>query len=198
MKSDRSRTRSHSNPSPLAKIDHRVFPEARDASEAAALEIATLIRSRAAEGRRCVLGLATGSTVVNIYAALVRMHREDHLSMANVTVFALDEFLPMPPESLQSHVRFMNEHLLDHVDVPRDQIHIPDGTVDQENLSNYCQQFEAAIDDVGGIDLLVLGIGRTGHIGCNEPGSGTESRTRTIRRNRCGAAPPGPPAAPSR
>ncbi len=161
-------------------IPYRIFPEAANASEAAALEIATLVRSRAAEGRTCVLGLATGSTVVNVYSALVRMHREQGLSFANVIVFVLDEFLPMQPECLQSHVRFMYEHLFDHIDVPREQIHIPDGTIPQEEVADYCLRFENQIGELDGIDMLILGIGRTGHIGFNEPGSGTESRTRPI------------------
>jgi len=127
-----------------------------------------------------VLGLATGSTVVNVYSALVRMHREQGLSFANVAVFVLDEFLQMQPECLQSHVRFMNEHLFDHVDVPPDQIYIPDGTTQQDRLADYCLRFENQISEHGGIDMLILGIGRTGHIGFNEPGSGTDSRTRPI------------------
>ncbi|MEM6469464.1 MAG: 6-phosphogluconolactonase [Planctomycetota bacterium] len=161
-------------------IPYRIFPEAANASEAAALEIATLVRSRAAEGRTCVLGLATGSTVVNVYSSLVRMHREQGLSFSNVAVFVLDEFLPMPPESLQSHVRFMYEHLFDHVDVPRELIFIPNGQTCDEELDEACVRFEGQLSDHGGIDLMILGIGRTGHIGFNEPGSGTDSRTRPI------------------
>ena len=179
MRSDR-RNRTFPHLHQRTSIPYRVFPEARDASEAAALEIATLVRSRAAEGRTCVLGLATGSTVVNVYSSLVHMHREQGLSFANVAVFVLDEFLPMSPESLQSHVRFIYEHLLDHTDVPRESIHVPDGTTAQEDLSEYCLKFEKRIDELGGIDMLLLGIGRTGHIGFNEPGSGTDSRTRPI------------------
>ena len=168
------RTPSHTT------IPYRVFPEASNASEAAALEITTLIRSRAAEGRTCVLGLATGSTVVNVYSAMVRMHREEGLSFANVVVFVLDEFQPMGPKCLQSHVRFMNEHLFDHIDLPKDRIFIPDGTISQDALAESCLRFENEIAELGGIDMLILGIGRTGHIGFNEPGSGTDSRTRPI------------------
>ncbi|QDV84880.1 glucosamine-6-phosphate deaminase [Planctomycetes bacterium TBK1r] len=180
MKKDKRRLKPFQPATAPSSIPYRVFPEASDASEAAALEIATLVRSRAAEGRTCVLGLATGSTVVNVYSAMVRMHREQGLSFSNVAVFVLDEFLPMEPESLQSHVRFMNEHLFDHIDLPRDQIHIPDGTTPQDELAEYCLMFENEIAELGGIDMLILGIGRTGHIGFNEPGSGTDSRTRPI------------------
>ncbi|MCA9135349.1 MAG: glucosamine-6-phosphate deaminase [Planctomycetales bacterium] len=180
MKIEKRRNRRHSLSTKQTSIAYRVFPEASNASEAAALEIATLVRSRAAEGRTCVLGLATGSTVVNVYSAMVRMHREQGLSFSNVVVFVLDEFQPMQPECLQSHVRFMHEHLFDHIDLPNDQIFIPDGTTPQEQLAEYCLKFENEIAELGGIDMLILGIGRTGHIGFNEPGSSTESRTRTI------------------
>ncbi|MCC9599342.1 glucosamine-6-phosphate deaminase [Stieleria sp. JC731] len=180
MKSHHSKIRGFGNVTPSTNIPYRVFPEARDASEAAAQEIATLVRSRAAEGRTCVLGLATGSTVVNVYSALVRMHQEQSLSFANVAVFVLDEFLPMAPESLQSHVRFIKEHLLDHIDVPTEKVFVPDGTTSQDQLADYCLKFEKRIEKLGGIDMLLLGIGRTGHIGFNEPGSGTDSRTRPI------------------
>ncbi|WP_149495451.1 glucosamine-6-phosphate deaminase [Roseiconus lacunae] len=180
MRLDSKRQRGFPTGNSPTSIPYRVFPEARDASEAAAQEIATLVRSRAAEGRTCILGLATGSTVVKVYSALVRMHQEQGLSFENVAVFVLDEFLPMTPECLQSHVRFIYEHLLDHIDVPRDRIFVPDGTISQDQLSDYCLKFENRIDEMGGIDMLLLGIGRTGHIGFNEPGSGTDSRTRPI------------------
>ncbi len=164
----------------LERISTRVFPHARDVGAAVAGRIAELIRSRQAEGRRCVLGLATGSTPVGVYNELVRMHREDGLSLSNVVTFNLDEYYPMQPHELQSYVRFMNEHLFDLVDIDRDNIHIPDGTTSEEEVSSYCRRYEDAIADAGGIDIQLLGIGRTGHIGFNEPGSGKQSRTRLI------------------
>ena len=105
---------------------------------AAAQEIAALIRERAAESKPCVLGLATGSTPVNVYAELVRLYREEGLSLANVVTFNLDEYHPMQPDCLQSYSRFMNEHLFDLVDIARANIHIPDGTIAQEQVADYC------------------------------------------------------------
>ena len=99
------------------QIDCRIFPHAREANRAVAEQIAALIRSRAAEGQKCVLGLATGSTPMGVYNELVRMHREDGLSFANVVTFNLDEYFPMLPNELQSYVRFMREHLFDLVDI---------------------------------------------------------------------------------
>jgi glucosamine-6-phosphate deaminase len=145
-----------------------------------AAEIAALIRTRAAENKTCVLGLATGSSPTRVYEELVRLHREEGLSFQNVVSFNLDEYFPMAPDSLQSYVRFMREYLFDHVDIRPENVHIPDGTVPAEQVAEYCRRYEAQIQEAGGIDLQLLGIGRTGHIGFNEPGSGPASRTRLI------------------
>ncbi len=157
-----------------------VYPQARDASRAVAGEIAKLIRERAAKGARCVLGLATGSTPTGVYAELVRLHREEGLSFKNVITFNLDEYYPMQPQALQSYVRFMREHLFDHVDISAGQWNVPDGTLPIEKVADYCRDYEKRIQEAGGIDLQLLGIGRTGHVGFNEPGSGRDSRTRLI------------------
>jgi glucosamine-6-phosphate deaminase len=181
----------YSGKQPLERIDCRIFKHAGEASRAVAAEIATLIRSRHAENRSCVLGLATGSTPTGVYAELVRMHREEGLSFRNVVTFNLDEYYPMQPDELQSYVRFMWEHLFDHVDIQKHNVHIPDGTVSEADVHEHCRRYERAIDDAGGIDIQLLGIGRTGHIGFNEPGSGRDSLTRLItldRVTRCDAA----------
>ncbi|MEX2169292.1 MAG: glucosamine-6-phosphate deaminase [Pirellulales bacterium] len=166
------------------RISCRVFRHSRDASRAVAHQMAALIRSRAAEGRSCVLGLATGSTPVSVYNELVRMHQQEGLSFRNVVTFNLDEYFPMQPAELQSYVRFMNEHLLDHVDILRENVHIPDGTIAESQVKDYCRRYEEAISDAGGIDIQLLGIGRTGHVGFNEPGSSRDSRTRLITLDR--------------
>lgn len=167
-------------PLPEPRIPTRVFQHAHEVDAAVAGEIAALIRQRADEGRQCVLGLATGSTPTGVYAQLARMHREDGLSFRNVVTFNLDEYYPMQPLELQSYVRFMRELLFDQVDIPENQVHIPDGTLPRDQVTKYCQSYEQAIREAGGIDLQILGIGRTGHIGFNEPGSGRKSRTRLI------------------
>ncbi len=175
-------------PSPHAKdIEHipvTVYQDAGAASRAAAEEIADLIRVRAGQGRKAVLGLATGSTPQGVYEELIRLHREEDLSFANVVTFNLDEYWPMRPEELQSYRRFMREHLFDHVDIPASHVHMPDGTVPHEGVSRFCEGYERAIVEAGGIDLQLLGIGRTGHIGFNEPGSPRDSRTRLITLDR--------------
>jgi glucosamine-6-phosphate deaminase len=138
-----------------------------------------LIGARADQNRTCVLGLATGNTPVGVYNELVRFHREQGLSFANVVTFNLDEYYPMQPHELQSYVRFMREHLFDLVDIPPENWHVPDGTISSEQVPAHCQRYEEQITAAGG-----LGIGRTGHIGFNEPGSSRESRTRLITLDR--------------
>jgi len=166
------------------QIDCRIFPHAREANRAVAEQIAALIRSRAAEGQKCVLGLATGSTPMGVYNELVRMHREDGLSFANVVTFNLDEYFPMLPNELQSYVRFMREHLFDLVDIDPANAHVPDGTVAEGDVHDSCQRYEEEIAKAGGIDIQLLGIGRTGHVGFNEPGSSRDSLTRLITLDR--------------
>ena len=166
------------------KITCRSFPSSNEVNLAIARRITELIRSRQAEGRNCVLGLATGSTPVGVYKELVRIHHEEGLSFRNVVTFNLDEYYPMQPAELQSYVRFMNEHLFDHVDIPAEQVNIPDGTLAEDAVAKYCRDYEDKIKQAGGIDIQILGIGRTGHIGFNEPGSGKHSQTRLITLDR--------------
>ncbi|SHL93795.1 glucosamine-6-phosphate deaminase [Hymenobacter psychrotolerans] len=162
------------------RIPTTIYSDSEQASIAAAGEIAALIRQRAREGRPAVLGLATGSTPTRLYEELVRLHQEEGLSFQNVVTFNLDEYFPMAPDSLQSYVRFMREYLFDHIDIRPENVHIPDGTVPADQVAEFCRRYEEQIREAGGIDLQLLGIGRTGHIGFNEPGSGAASRTRLI------------------
>jgi glucosamine-6-phosphate deaminase len=165
---------------PAARVPVRVFPDSEQASVQVAQELAAFIRQRAREGRPAVLGLATGSSPTRVYEELVRLYREEGLSFQNVVTFNLDEYFPMPPDSLQSYVRFMREYLFDHVDIRPENVHIPDGTVPADQVAEFCRRYEEQIKEAGGIDWQLLGIGRTGHIGFNEPGSGAQSRTRLI------------------
>jgi glucosamine-6-phosphate deaminase len=142
--------------------------------------IAELVRAKAAAGKPAVLGLATGSTPIGAYRELVRMHREEGLSFAHVVSFNLDEYYPMDPGSIHSYHRFMWENLFSQIDIRRENVHLPRGDLPRDRVEEESRRYEAAIHEAGGIDLQLLGIGRTGHIGFNEPGSGLESRTRLI------------------
>ncbi|NOY37514.1 MAG: glucosamine-6-phosphate deaminase [Chlorobi bacterium] len=162
------------------KIPVHVYGSSRAASVKIAASIAALIRDRAAQDKHCVLGLPTGSTPVEVYDELVRLHNDEGLSFRNVITFSVDEYYPMNPGKLQSYVRFMREHLLDQLDILKENMHIPDGTLPLEKIPEFCRDYEKEIEKAGGIDIQLLGIGRTGHIGFNEPGSGRNSVTRLI------------------
>lgn len=161
-----------------------IFPGSAEAARALAAEVRELIVSRAREGRQAVLGLATGSTPVPFYRELIRLHREEKLSFQNVITFNLDEYYGLPADHPESYACFMREQLFDHLDIPAAQIHIPSGTVPSDQVFEHCRQYEERIEAVGGIDFQILGIGRTGHIGFNEPGSSRDSLTRRITLDR--------------
>mmetsp|Transcript_1960 Transcript_1960/g.1824 ORF Transcript_1960/g.1824 Transcript_1960/m.1824 type:complete len:260 (-) Transcript_1960:888-1667(-) len=165
------------------KIPTSVFDTSLNASKHIAGEIAKLIREKAKEGKNAVLGFATGSSPKKVYDELVRLHKEEGLSFKNVISFNLDEYYPMEPNKIQSYYRFMHEYLFDHVDIPKENVNIPDGTLPKDKIEEYCRQYEKKIIDVGGLDFQILGIGRTGHIGFNEPGSSLKTRTRLIYLN---------------
>ncbi len=162
------------------KIHNVIFSDSNEASIIVAQEIAALIRKKQASGKQCVLGLATGSSPIRVYEELVRMHKEEGLSFNNVVTFNLDEYLPMEKDNRQSYWHFMHEHLFNHIDIPSENIHIPDGTLSNEYVREYCLGYEEAIKKFGGLDFQLLGIGRTGHVGFNEPGSHRNSGTRVI------------------
>ena len=160
------------------RIPVRIFPDPREGSKFIAAEIAALIRAKAASGEMCVLGLATGNSPKMVYSELVRLHREEGLSFQNVITFNLDEYYPIDNDALQSYNRFMQVQLFHHVDILPENIHVPDGEIKKEAIKEYCASYEQQVEQAGGIDLQILGIGNNGHIGFNEPGSSINSRTR--------------------
>jgi len=162
------------------KIHNIIFESAKDASIEVAHEIADLIRKKQDKGKTCVLGLATGSSPISVYQELVRLHNDEGLSFKNVVTFNLDEYLPMQADSIHSYYYFMHEHLFKHIDIVPENIHIPDGSVSLKKAREHCLAYEEKIKSFGGLDFQLLGIGRTGHIGFNEPGSNLNSRTRVI------------------
>ncbi|MHC8947717.1 glucosamine-6-phosphate deaminase [Sphingobacterium hungaricum] len=162
------------------KIPVQVYPNQEVASIDVAKRIANVIREKQEKGETAVLGLATGATPVKVYKELVRLHKEENLSFRNVVTFNLDEYYPMLPTADQSYVTFMNKHLFDMIDIPKENINIPDGTVPVEKVQEYCEGYEQKISNLGGLDIQILGIGRTGHIGFNEPGSAPNSGTRLV------------------
>lgn len=162
------------------KLPVKVYENKHIASKKVAKRIADLIKRKNEKQENAVLGLATGATPVEVYEELIRLHKEEGLSFKNVITFNLDEYYPMKPDAKQSYVRFMDEVLFDHIDIKKENIHIPDGTLAEDDITDYCLAYENKIGEVGGLDLQLLGIGRTGHIGFNEPGSAPNSGTRLV------------------
>ena len=162
------------------RIPTRIFKSSTDGSKVVALEIAETIRNKNLAGKNCVLGLAVGSAPSEVYSELVRMHREEKLSFKNVVVFGIMEYYPINPDALQSFNHIIHEKFLKHIDIEPTNIYYLDGTINQERIYKFCHNIENKIDEVGGIDFQILGIGSTGHIGLNEPGSSLNSYTRLV------------------
>lgn len=164
----------------VEKLPVKVFRTPMDASKMVASCIANTIREKQAMDEYCILGLATGSTPVVIYRELIRLHKEEGLSLKNCITFNLDEYYPMDPLFIHSYHRYMHENFFNHVDIPKSQIYIPLGNIPVSEIKSHCEEYEKTIRDLGGIDIQILGIGRTGHIGFNEPWSTLDSVTRKI------------------
>ena len=162
------------------KIHSVIFNDSKEASKIIAKEIADLIIKKQKQNKNCVLGLATGSSPISVYQELVRMHKEEGLSFKNVITFNLDEYYSMDKNDINSYHHFMGTHLFNHIDIDKKNIHIPDGIIKKDKINEYCANYEKQIVDFGGIDFQLLGIGRTGHIGFNEPGSNYSSLTRLV------------------
>ncbi|MDB5191849.1 MAG: nagB [Segetibacter sp.] len=162
------------------KIPVKIFPTPTEGSKFVAAQVAYCIRDKQSRGENIVLGLATGSTPISMYKELVRLHKEEGISFKNVITFNLDEYYPIESEAYQSYYSFMHRHLFDHVDIDEANIFIPNGELPKEEIKKHCQQYEQLIEEKGGIDLQILGIGNNGHIGFNEPGSSIHSKTRLI------------------
>jgi len=165
----------------VEKIKTSIWQDAKQGSVHIAKVIAQAIREKNDKGEKIVLGLSTGNSPISVYKELVRLHKEEALSFKNVISFNLDEYYPMQPDASQSYVAFMKHHLFDHIDILEENIHIPDGTLPLEDVEAYCTAYDNKINALGGIDIQLLGIGRNGHIGFNEPGSFENSPTRLVR-----------------
>lgn len=174
------------------KIPVQVFDTKEAAAASLAQEVATLIRERAAEGKNVVLGLATGATPLPFYAELIRLHKEEGLSFANVISFNLDEYCGLDRDHPESYWYFMHTNLFNHIDINPENVNLPSGTLPDSEIPAHCAAYEKAIVDAGGIDLQILGIGRTGHIGFNEPGSDDTTITRQVHLDELTISDAGP------
>lgn len=164
----------------LEKIPVKIFPNSNEGSAFVAKQIAALIKQKESEGKKAVIGLATGSSPKTLYAELVRMHKQEGLSFRNVIAFNLDQYYPMDKDALQSYHYFMRKNLFEQTDIDPSNYHLPDGMIPKDKVKEHCLNYEKQIEDAGGLDLQILGIGVNGHIGFNEPGSGIYTKTRLI------------------
>lgn len=162
------------------KVYTNIFASESSGSMYVAREIENCIREKQKFGELCILGITTGKSPVGVFRALVEIHKKENLSFRNVVVFSLDEFFPISPKEQQSRNWLIHESLLDHVDILPENIHIPDGTLPQDKVAAFCRDYEAKIEEYGGLDLLFLGTGVQGQLGFNEPGSYTNTRTRLV------------------
>ncbi|MEO6330786.1 MAG: glucosamine-6-phosphate deaminase [Ginsengibacter sp.] len=164
----------------LEKIAVKIFPSPKEGSQYVANVIASLIKEKAEKKEKCVIGLATGSTPKTLYAELVHMHKNEGLSFKNVITFNLDQYYPMEADALNSYHYFMRKYLFEQTDIDPDNYFLPDGMLPKEQVKEHCLEYERKIEEAGGIDLQILGIGNNGHIGFNEPGSPVYSKTRLV------------------
>ena len=163
------------------KIHTVIFDDKKTAEFLVAEEIKKLIEKNNKKNKKTVLGLATGSSPVGVYNQLIDFHKNDKLSFKNVVTYNLDEYYGLEKNHKQSYHQFMDEKLFNHIDISRDNINIPDGKLNKNNIDKYCKDYENMINSQGGIDIQILGIGVNGHIGFNEPGSNTNSVTRLVK-----------------
>src|SRR6186713_528489 len=147
------------------KIPVKIYPDLKAGSKAVAKQIADFILEKQKKKEKCVLGLATGSTPKTLYRELVRMHKEEKLSFKNVITFNLDEYYPIDNDAFQSYNAYMQRHLFQHIDIDPANVHIPNGQLAKEEIKIFAADYERKIEEAGGIDLQILGIGNNGHIG---------------------------------
>ncbi len=166
------------------KIPTKIYTGSDHASSAVANEVASVIKIKQLKNEKCLIGFASGSTMMAFYEELVRLHKEEGLSFKNVISFNVDEFYPMDPDSAQSYSKFMHEYLYDHIDIEKSNINIPDGTLPLDKVNDFCREYERKIDNNGGLDLIIQGVSGRGHTGFNEPGSPTDSKTRLVTLDR--------------
>ncbi len=165
------------------KIVTDIFPKAEEGASHIADQIEAEIKARQREGKYCVLGLGTGLSLTPVYNELIKRHKAGNLSFSNVVVFNAYEYFPLTDTTKNSSIRQLRARLLDHVDIPAQNIFSFDGTIEQDKVQESCRLYEQRIESFGGIDIMLLGVGRVGNIATNEPGSGITSTSRILLVN---------------
>lgn len=164
----------------LEKIDTNIFKTIDDGAESIAETIEYEIKRKNARGEKCVLGLGTGLSLMPVYEKLVERYKSNDLSFKDVVVFNAYEYFPLKADKKNSAISHLRQHLLDHVDILEENIHTIEGNIPQDMVQHRCMQYEQLIEEVGGMDIILLGIGRNGNIASNEPGSNPATTSRLI------------------
>ena len=164
----------------MEKLPTDIYPKTEDGVREVALAVVEEVKQQRREGEYCVLGLGTGTSLTPVYEELVRLHKEEGVSFQNVIVFNAYEYFPLSKDGQQSAIRQLHERFLDHVDIDSKNVFSPDGTIEQDQVQQHCRLYEQRIKSFGGIDVMLLGIGRMGNIATNEPGSSLNSPSRII------------------
>ena len=164
----------------MEKLPTDIYPKTEDGVREVALAVVEEVKQQRREGEYCVLGLGTGTSLTPVYEELVRLHKEEGVSFQNVIVFNAYEYFPLSKDGQQSAIRQLHERFLDHVDIDIKNVFSPDGTIEQDQVQQHCRLYEQRIKSFGGIDVMLLGIGRMGNIATNEPGSSLNSPSRII------------------
>lgn len=164
----------------MEKIQTDIFPTIDEGAKHIADTIEAEITTKQREGKFCVLGLGTGMSLTPVYQELIRRHKECGLSFHNVVVFNAYEYFPLTPETQTCSINQLRRRFLDHVDINPQNIFTLDGTIPQDAVQEHCRLYEQRIQTFGGIDVMMLGIGRIGNIATNEPGSGHNTTSRII------------------
>ena len=162
------------------KLPTDIYATAEEGAADVALKIAATIRQRQREIRACIMAFSGGATLTEVFNHLVRMHEQEGLSFSNVVVFVTYEYYPLPTDSIQSNLKILKDQFFDRVDIPSQNIYPLDGTTPQERVNEHCQAYEKMIEQMGGIDIALLGIGRMGNIAMNVTGSQRNSHTRLV------------------
>ena len=164
----------------MEKLPTDIYPKTEDGVKEVAKAVVEEVQQQRRDGEYCVLGLGTGTSLTPVYEELIRLHKEEGVSFQNVVVFNAYEYFPLAKDAQQSAIRQLHERFLDHVDIDDKNVFSPDGTIEQDQVQQHCRLYEQRIKSFGGIDVMLLGIGRMGNIATNEPGSSLNSPSRII------------------
>ena len=162
------------------KVPTDIFPTIEEGAVDIANQLEADIKKREQEGRKYVMGVGSGSSLIPIFLELIKRHQAGKLSFKNVVVFNAYEYFPLSEENVNRGINQLKEHFLNHIDIDVENIFTPDGTITQNDVQEHCRQYEQHIKELGGLDVILLGIGRMGNIATNEPGSSITSASRLI------------------